>query len=138
MTMEATQRDILNDLAALGDGLNRMEYLLECGKAAAGLSAAARAAAETVPDCQVNTWLSLHWNGGVLTLRTDSESLLVRGALALLEELFSGRSAAEIAAFRCVLPETEPFAALFNPVQRRGLETVLRRLRAEAEQEAER
>ena len=136
MTMEAVQQSILNDLALLGDSLNRMEYLLECGKETPGLSPAERAAAETVPDCQVNTWIDAKWSNGVLTLRTDSESLIVRGALALLEEIFSARSAAEIAGFACVLPETEAFSSLLNPVQRKGLDTVLRRLRAEAEWEA--
>ncbi len=136
MTMEAVQQSILNDLALLGDSLNRMEYLLECGKETPGLSPAERAAAETVPDCQVNTWIDAKWSNGVLTLRTDSESLIVRGALALLEEIFSARSAAEIAGFACVLPETEAFSSLLNPVQRKGLDTVLRRLRAEAEREA--
>ena len=38
--------------------------------------------------------------------------------------------------FACVLPETEAFSSLLNPVQRKGLDTVLRRLRAEAEREA--
>lgn len=136
MTMEAVQQSILNDLALLGDSLNRMEYLLECGKETPGLSPAERAAAETVPDCQVNTWIDAKWSNGVLTLRTDSESLIVRGALALLEEIFSARSAAEIAGFACVLPETEAFSSLLNPVQRKGLDTVLRRLRAEAKREA--
>ena len=136
MTMEAVQQSILNDLALLGDSLNRMEYLLECGKETPGLSPAERAAAETVPDCQVNTWIDAKWSNGVLTLRTDSESLIVRGALALLEEIFSARSAAEIAGFACVLPETEAFSSLLNPMQRKGLDTVLRRLRAEAEREA--
>ena len=136
MTMEAVQQSVLNDLALLGDSLNRMEYLLECGKETPGLSPAERAAAETVPDCQVNTWIDAKWSNGVLTLRTDSESLIVRGALALLEEIFSARSAAEIAGFACVLPETEAFSSLLNPVQRKGLDTVLRRLRAEAEREA--
>lgn len=136
MTMEAVQQSILNDLALLGDSLNRMEYLLECGKETPGLSPTERAAAETVPDCQVNTWIDAKWSGDVLTLRTDSESLIVRGALALLEEIFSARSAAEIAGFACVLPETEAFSSLLNPVQRKGLDTVLRRLRAEAEREA--
>lgn len=136
MTMEAVQQSILNDLALLGDSLNRMEYLLECGKETPGLSPTERAAAETVPDCQVNTWIDAKWSNGVLTLRTDSESLIVRGALALLEEIFSARSAAEVAGFACVLPETEAFSSLLNPVQRKGLDTVLRRLRAEAEREA--
>lgn len=136
MTMEAVQQSILNDLALLGDSLNRMEYLLECGKETPGLRPTERAAAETVPDCQVNTWIDAKWSNGVLTLRTDSESLIVRGALALLEEIFSARSAAEIAGFACVLPETEAFSSLLNPVQRKGLDTVLRRLRAEAEREA--
>lgn len=138
MTMEAVQQSILNDLALLGDSLNRMEYLLECGKETPGLSPAERGAAETVPDCQVNTWIDAKWSNGVLTLRTDSESLIVRGALALLEEIFSARPAAEIAGFACVLPETKAFSSLLNPVQRKGLDTVLRRLRAEAEREAAR
>ena len=82
MTMLETQQSILDDLALLGDGLNRMDYLLGCAREAPGLPPEARTADGLVADCQVNTWLLVRWEGETLRLRTDSESLLIKGALS--------------------------------------------------------
>lgn len=129
MTMQETEQSILNDLALLGDALNRMEYLLGCARIAPGIPEEERSDRDLVADCQVKTWLSPRWEGGVLHLRFDSESFLVRGALSLIGEIYDGRSRAEVAAFSCRLILCEQFISLFNRDQKQGLESILRALK---------
>lgn len=128
MTMRETEQSILDDLALLGDGLNRMEYLLGCAKAYPGIPPEERTDAALVRDCQMKTWFDARWEGETLRFRADSESVLVKGALALLAELYDARSRDEVSNYTCGLLNEERFAALFNADQKKGLRSILRSL----------
>lgn len=132
MTMRETEQSIQADLDLLGDGLSRMEYLLGCAREDPGIPEEERRKEDLVADCQMNTWLMVRWEGDVLTLRTDSESMLVKGALSLIVEIYSGRSRREIADFTCTLLSDDSFAALFNAEQKKGLQNVLNTLKGGA------
>ncbi len=125
MTMAETEESIRSDLRLLGDGLNRMEYLLGCAREQAGIPEGERTGASLVADCQMNTWLQIRWEGDRLSLRADSESMLVKGALALILEIYNGRTRAETASYTCTLLDDELFSALFNPEQKKGLASIL-------------
>lgn len=129
MTMAETQQSILEDLELLGDGLERMEYLLGCAGEAPGIPEAERREEDLVADCQMNTWLMVTWTDDVLSLRTDSESVLVKGALSLIGEIYHGRRSEDVKEFRCTLLECESFSSLFNTEQRKGLLHVLNTLK---------
>lgn len=129
MTMEETQQSILTDLELLGDGLERMEYLLCCAGEAPGIPEEQRREEDLVADCQMNTWLMAAWSGDVLSLRTDSESALVKGALSLIGEIYDGRCVEDVKAFNCTLLEQKSFSDLFNMEQKKGLLHVLNTLK---------
>lgn len=133
MTMPETEQSILSDLDMLGDGLNRMEYILGCAREDPGIPEGERRKEDLVADCQMNTWLSVRWERGVLNLRTDSESLLVKGALSLIGEIYSGRGRAEVGAYTCALLTYDSFADLLNSEQKKGLQTVLNTLKGGAQ-----
>ena len=131
MTMRETEQSILADLDLLGDALNRMEYVLGCGRAASGLPPEMRGEDTLVADCQVNTWVVAAWKGDVLHLHTDSESMLVRGALSLIAEIYQGRSRDEVQNFDCSLLSCEAFTDLLDGNQKKGLRAVLSTLSGE-------
>ena len=132
LTMRQVEESILSDLELLGDGLNRMEYILGCARTAPGIPVEERTDDALVADCQVNTWLMAGWENDVLRLRTDSESHLVKGVLSLIEELYNGRSRAEVDGFSCTLLSCANLTGLLNGPQKKGLEHVLNTLHGEA------
>lgn len=130
MDMEQTQADILQDLHELDDPSSQYSYLIECAKECVSFDESLHDEENLVRDCAVNTWIKVEHQKGRAVLVGDSESLIVRGAIALLEEIFNGRSAAEVAAFECTLLDDEMFTRHFSPKQRRGLASAI----AEAKQ----
>lgn len=132
MTMAETQQSILTDLELLGDGLERMEYLLCCAGEAPGIPESERREEDLVADCQMNTWLMAAWNGDTLTMRTDSESALVKGALSLIGEIYDGRCRDDVKEFDCTLLDYSIFSDLFNTEQKKGLLRVLKTLKGGA------
>jgi cysteine desulfuration protein SufE len=96
--------DELDELAAefdlLGDWEERYRYVIDLGRTLAPLSEAERCEANKVRGCASQVWL-VNDGGppGVLNLRGDSDAHIVRGLIAILLRLYSGRRAEEILAF---------------------------------------
>lgn len=74
------------------------------------------------------------WDSGLLRMQADSESFLVKGALALLCEVYNCRRREEIQAFTCHLLEDPGFSGRLTGEQRKGLASILERLHEEAAQ----
>ena len=121
MDMEQTQADILNDLHELGDSISQYSYLIDCARECAPFDESLHEDENLVRDCAVSTWIKVERRDGKAVLVGDSESLIVRGAIALLEEIFNGRSAEEVAHFEFRLLDDEMFKKHFSPKQRIGL-----------------
>lgn len=91
----ATIRD---DLSFLDDWDDRYRYLIDLGKAMPALPAEAYSDANKVPGCASQVWLLMTRDAnGRLSIRGDSDALIVKGLVALVIAMFNGRPAAEIA-----------------------------------------
>ncbi|MGQ7794599.1 SufE family protein [Faunimonas sp. B44] len=97
MTVDA----LIEDFQFLDDWEDRYRYVIELGKELAPLSPDERCDANKVRGCASQVWLVTERSEGndpVLTFRGDSDALIVRGLIAVLLEIFSGRTAQEILA----------------------------------------
>lgn len=125
MNMKEIEADILSDLIELEDSISQYTYLISCAQECVLLKAEAYTQENLVRECQVNTWIQAYWEDNKLCVEADSESLIVKGALALLQEIYHGRTKAEIAGYQCGLLERDEFAKHFTPEQRKGLKAIL-------------
>ena len=94
----------LDDLAAefdvLGDWEERYRYVIDLGRELAPLTDAERSEANKVRGCASQVWLVTEPHAdGTLTFRGDSDAHIVRGLIAILLRLYSGRTPAQISAF---------------------------------------
>jgi cysteine desulfurase/selenocysteine lyase len=130
---ESAAAGLLDEFAGLGDWAERYEFLIELGRKAPALPGSLRTEANRVRGCQSTVFLAARVRPGtrdVVEFLADSDSELVRGLLAVLQELFSGRPAAEILAFD--LPEFLDRAGLASNLttgRRNGLAEMIKRLR---------
>ncbi len=84
----------------LGDWEERYRYVIDLGRELAPLSTEERSDANKVRGCASQVWLVTQPGpGGTLTFRGDSDAHIVRGLIAILLRLYSGRSAQEIVSF---------------------------------------
>lgn len=128
--------DILDDFALLDDWEDRYRYVIELGKGLAPLPEGARSPGHKVEGCVSQVWLTCEAGDGpdpVLTFRGDSDAHIVRGLIAILLVLYSGRPASEI-----VRADPSPvFTRLglrehLTPQRSNGLTAMVERIRYEA------
>ena len=125
MTMQEIEQDIFNDLKELGDDISQYTYLLQCASECRDYPEEYRTEVYLVRDCQMKTWLRVAWEKEHCVFDADSEALIVRGALALLQEIFDGRKIEEVKAYNCQLLEEKLFTKHFNRDQLKGLRAIV-------------
>ena len=92
--------DILADFAFLDDWDERYKYLIDLGRDLAPYPEDRRDEAHKVRGCASQVWLASDIEGAggdaVLRLRGDSDAHIVKGLVAVLLALYSGKTAAAI------------------------------------------
>lgn len=134
--------DTLEDLAAefdfLGDWEERYRYVIELGRELAPLSDAERNDGNKVRGCASQVWLVTEPQAdGALRFRGDSDAHIVRGLIAILLRLYSGRSPAEILAFDAKAAfDKLGLAGALSAQRSNGLASMVARIRRDADQVA--
>ncbi len=97
MSHPAAFQDIAENLSYLDDWEDRYRYLIELGQALPPLAESEKTAETKVSGCVSQVWLVTGEEGDHLTYRGESDAMIVRGLVAVLVALYSGRPASEIA-----------------------------------------
>jgi cysteine desulfuration protein SufE len=128
--------DILADFEYLEEWEDRYRYVIELGKALPDLPDADKTAENKVRGCASQVWLVTEPGDGpdpVLTLRGDSDAHIVRGLVAIVLAIYSGKRASEIAR----LDALETFKGIgmiehLSAQRANGLRSMVNRIQAEA------
>ena len=98
MTYPANIQDMIDDFAFLDDWENRYMHVIDLGKGLAPLPADAKTDENKVRGCASQVWLVSEQTDEIWTFAGDSDAHIVKGLVAIVLEIFSGRSAGEITA----------------------------------------
>lgn len=101
MDMPQNIQDMMDDFSYLDDWEDRYMHVIELGKSLAPLSDEERNANTKVNGCVSQVWLVLNVEKGgdnnlILNFRGDSDAHIVKGLVAVVLTVFSGRTAQEI------------------------------------------
>ncbi len=130
-TIPEEERLIAEEFALFDDPRDKLEYLLELGKALPPLDAAHRTEANRVRGCQSQVWMVAHFDPASrrLHLAAESDAIIVRGLISLLLRLYSGRTPEEILAHPPRVFETIGLGRLLTPGRQNGLWAMSERIR---------
>lgn len=132
-----TIEDIVADFEVIDDWEERYRYVIELGKGLTPIAEADRTDANKVRGCASQVWLATRVEDGPegprLFFTGDSDAHIVKGLVAVMLAIFSGRSAKEILTL-----DPEPiFTAIslrdhITPQRANGLNAMIDRIRADA------
>jgi cysteine desulfuration protein SufE len=137
MTLPMTQT--LDELAAefdlLEDWEERYRYVIDLGRTLEALSDEERSDRNKVRGCASQVWLVREDGAnGRLAFRGDSDAHIVRGLIAILLRLYSGRDPEEILGFDARAGfERLGLAGALSAQRTNGLYSMVERIRREAE-----
>ena len=126
---------IASDFELLDEWEDKYRYVIELGRALPPLPETARAEANKVRGCASQVWLLTQADprSGVMTFRGDSDAHIVKGLIAILLEMLSGKTAEAILA-------ADPLAVFdrlglkehLTPQRSNGLASMVARIKSDA------
>ncbi|HEX5264133.1 MAG TPA: SufE family protein [Phenylobacterium sp.] len=133
--IEAELAELSAEFEVLGDWEERYRYVIDLGRDLAPLSDAERSDANKVRGCASQVWLVREpLFDGTLVFRGDSDAHIVRGLIAILLRLYSGRRPEEILAFDAPAAfETLGLRGALSQQRSNGLASMVARIRKDAE-----
>ena len=130
--------EIVENFTLLDEWDDRYRYVIELGRTLAPLAEAAHVEANKVRGCASQVWLVTHVKpngaaGPVLSFEGDSDAHIVRGLIAILFALYSGKAAKEILDVDALaLFDRIGLRENLTPQRSNGLRSMVERIRAEA------
>ncbi len=130
--------EITGNFSVLDDWDDRYRYLIELGRELPPLPETAHNAANKVQGCASQVWLDITVRpngaaGPVLIFSGDSDAHIVRGLIAILFAMYSGKSARDILKLDAVkLFEELGLREHLTPQRSNGFRSMVERIRSDA------
>jgi len=130
--------EIIDNFSVLDDWDDRYRYVIELGRELAPLTAAAHSDANKVQGCASQVWLDTDVRpdgagGPILTFAGDSDAHIVRGLIAILFAIYSGKHAKDILATDTItLFERMGLREHLTPQRSNGFRSMVERIRSDA------
>jgi cysteine desulfuration protein SufE len=96
MTIEQVQQEIVEEFSMFEDWMDKYSYLIELGNELEELDAKDKNDQNLIKGCQSRVWLVADKNNGKIDFRGESDAVIVKGLVALLLRVVSGRTPQEL------------------------------------------
>jgi cysteine desulfuration protein SufE len=130
-TIRDEQAEIAAEFELFDDWREKIEYVLDLGKRLPPIPEEQRIDANKVKGCQSQVWMvaEIDREDGRMRIVADSDAFIVKGLIALLLRLYSGRRPAEILDNPPAVFEEIGLGAHLSPTRANGLHAMIKRIR---------
>ena len=129
VTLAEKQQQMIEDLLLIEDAQERLAAVVDRAKPRPPLPEAERSEPNRVKGCISAAWVVGETRDGRCHFRSDADSPLVRGLLALLCDFYSDATPADVAATEPELFEKTGLARSLSPTRLNGLRSVRAKIR---------
>lgn len=95
-TVQSRSQELVEVMSLIDDPMERLGYFVSKAKKSASLESAVKVKAFQIEGCISELWLVPRVEDGRLYFRTDAAASIPKGVAAVLAEIYSGGTAAEI------------------------------------------
>ncbi len=96
MSIEKVQQEIIEEFSVFEDWMDKYSYLIELGNELEDLDPKDKNEQNLIKGCQSRVWLVADKVNGKINFRGESDAVIVKGLVALLLRVVSGRTPKEI------------------------------------------
>jgi len=129
MSLVQIQERLATGLLRIEDPLERLAYLQDRARRNPSFDEVFRTEVYRIQGCTTKLWLHSTLENGLCQFAVDSESGVVRGLAALLAEVYSGASPAEVGEFECTIFAAVKLESRITPTRLNGLALLQKAIR---------
>ncbi len=133
-SLQDIQQEVIETFSMYDEWLDKYEYLIELGKSLEPFPDAARTEENLIKGCQSRVWLEHEIRDGRIWFKADSDAIITKGIISLLIQVYSGRTAAEIAADDFSFVDRIGLKENLSPTRANGLVSMIETIRSIAQE----
>lgn len=96
MEINEIQEEIIEEFQSLEDWMDKYQLLIDIGNELPPLEEQYKKPEYLIEGCQSRVWIHAQYDGQLITLEAESDTVIVKGIIALLVRVLSGRTPDEI------------------------------------------
>ncbi len=129
MTIEQVQQEIIDEFSVYEDWMDKYGYLIELGNELKELDPKEKIDQNLIKGCQSRVWLVAEMENGVINFRGESDAVIVKGLVALLLRVVSGRTAKELLENELHFIDDLGLKQHLSPTRSNGLLAMIKQIR---------
>ncbi len=128
-TIKEVQESIIAEFGDFDDWLDRYQLLIDLGSEQEPLPEEYKTDNNLIEGCQSRVWLQADYVDGKIIFRAESDALIVKGIVALLIKVYSGRTPDEILNNEPYFVEAIGLKEHLSPTRSNGLVAMIKQMR---------
>ncbi|NOY96595.1 MAG: SufE family protein [Chlorobi bacterium] len=129
MTIEEVQKQIIEEFSIYDDWMDKYQYLIELGNELEELPPEDKNEQNIIKGCQSRVWLVAEFKDGKIFFKGESDAIIVRGLVALLLRVVSGRTPKEILGNELFFIDELGLKQHLSPTRSNGLLAMIKQIR---------
>ena len=132
MTIEESQKQIVEAFSFFTDWMEKYEYLIDQGKTLPPFPEEKKKEENLIRGCQSRVWLYAKYEDGLLFFFADSDAIITKGIISLLINVFSGHTPQEIEDAGFGFIDTIGLKEHLSPTRANGLVSMIKQIKMSA------
>lgn len=129
MTIEEVQQEIIQEFSMFEDWMDKYGYLIELGNELKDLDQKDKNDQNLIKGCQSRVWLVAEMEDGKIVFRGESDAVIVKGLVALLLRVTSGRTPRELLENELHFVDDIGLKQHLSPTRSNGLLAMIKQIR---------
>lgn len=129
MTINEIQQEIIEEFSVYEDWMDKYGYLIELGNELQDLNPAEKMDQYLIKGCQSRVWLVSDYTDGKIHFRGESDAVIVKGLVALLLRVVSGRTPDEIIDNELFFVDEIGLKQHLSPTRSNGLLSMIKQIK---------
>lgn len=135
MSAQEAQAELVEEFSIFDNWMDRYQYIIDMGKQLPEFPEELKTPETKISGCQSNVWIHPQRQGETLHFKATSDAAIVSGLIAVLMRIYNDRTPQEIAETQPSFLEELGLDKHLSPTRSNGLNAMLSRIYAIAEQE---
>lgn len=129
MTLQEKQETFIRDFNELDDWLMQYAYLVENSGNMEQLEDSYKTDDYLVTGCQSKLWIALEFKDRKISIKADSDALIVKGMLGVVLNILNGQTPEDILKAEITFIEKTPLKKQLSSDRFKGIKSVIEKIR---------
>lgn len=129
MTINQLQDELIEEISAYDDWMEKYEYIIQLGKDLPLLKNEMKTDDKLIKGCQSKVWLHAEQDGEKVKFYADSDAIITKGIVSLLISILSGQKATDIANADLYFLDKIGLKNHLSPTRANGLASMVKQMK---------